>query len=192
MIVPGRNYMAKTNSLQFEYDLHLRPLNSCRAKFFKVSDAQAFATSTNNVPFAGSTLRADFVTRESVPNPTVEKYIGHALGRLVYLYGYPPYVNQHQIRDFYKDYEIVDTVIPGVQPAPQQGVTFLSRRGAFILQFATPSEARRFVRDVYMTEYNPPASQDLSDDIPPPTPASTKKTASTGAQKHYLKAILLK
>ncbi|KAI8322024.1 hypothetical protein GQ54DRAFT_246889, partial [Martensiomyces pterosporus] len=153
MVIPGRNYMPRINSLQFEHDLHLRPLNSCRIKFFKAGFAQDYVTRANNMPFAGSTVRADFVTREAAPNPTVQKYIGHALGRLVYLYGYPAYVNQHQVRDFYRDYEIVDTVIPGIQPAPASGATFLSRRGAFILQFSTPSEARRFVRDVYMTEY---------------------------------------
>ncbi|KAJ2580820.1 hypothetical protein GGH95_002389 [Coemansia sp. RSA 1836] len=127
--------------------------------------------------FAGSTIRADFVVRETVPNPVTEAYLGGMLGRLVFLYGYPPHVNPLQVREYYRDYDIVDTTIPGVQRAPQQGETFLVRRRAFIVQFSTPSEAQRFVRDVYGTKY---VQRDIG--------ADGDKAAGI---EHTIKAILL-
>ncbi|KAJ2745968.1 hypothetical protein GGI20_001732 [Coemansia sp. BCRC 34301] len=152
-VVAGDAYAKKIKSLSFEYDASLRPLQSCRVVFFHEEDAANFATRSNRMVFAGSAIRADFVVQETVSNPTTEAYLGGMLGRLVFLYGYPPHVSPHQVRDYYRDYEIVDATLPGIQRAPQQGETFLVRRKAFIVQFSTPSEAQRFVRDVCNTKY---------------------------------------
>ncbi|KAJ2638730.1 hypothetical protein GGF44_002763 [Coemansia sp. RSA 1694] len=176
-VVAGDAYAKKIKSLSFEYDSSLRPLQSCRVVFFNQEDAADFAMRSNKMVFAGSTIRADFVVRETVPNPVTEAYLGGMLGRLVFLYGYPPHVNPLQVREYYRDYDIVDTTIPGVQRAPQQGETFLVRRRAFIVQFSTPSEAQRFVRDVYGTKY---VQRDIG--------ADGDKAAGI---EHTIKAILL-
>ncbi|KAJ2351843.1 hypothetical protein GGF43_003918, partial [Coemansia sp. RSA 2618] len=162
------------SAVRFEFDFNLRSLHSCRVEFFSKDSAAAFALQTNKKLFAGHRLRADFVTRSSVPNATRDQYIGNSLGRLVFLYGYPQHVHQHQIRDYYREYDIVDTTLPGVQPAPQLGQTFLARRGAFIIHFGTQAEARRFVRDVYGTVYT-----------------SKAEDSDTPAEDYTLKALVL-
>lgn len=167
----------KMKALNFEYDRNLRPLHSCRAVFYEVPDAIEFSMRANSMKYSESVLRADFVQKPFLANPMVKKYLSGGFGRLVYLYGYPPYVNEHQIRDYYKEYDIVDTTIPGVQRAPQEGVSFLARRGAFFAHFATPSEARRFARDVYNTEY---ASRLLADE-----------TSNEEQHRYILKTILI-
>ncbi|KAJ1849267.1 hypothetical protein LPJ57_008389, partial [Coemansia sp. RSA 486] len=152
--IATQKFLAKIKALYFEYTSGLRPLRLCRVTFYNVKDAAEFLIHANKMSYAGSVIGASFVKRPFIPNPAKDKYLGHALGRLVLLYGYPQYIHEYQIRDYYSDYLLVDTNIPAVQPAPQVGQTFLSRRGAFILQFTTPSEARRFVRDVHMTSYS--------------------------------------
>ncbi|KAJ1900435.1 hypothetical protein LPJ81_003943 [Coemansia sp. IMI 209127] len=182
----------KINFLKFEYDYNLRPLNSCRVTFFNTQDAYKFLTHTHDMQFVGHTIRSDFVLTSVVPNESLDKYVGNALGRLVFLYGYPPHVNQHQIRDYYRQYDIVDTTIPGVQPAPLMGQTFLSRRGAFIVQFSTSSEAHRFIRDVYNTEYTRKGGEEWQN------ATDTNSTSGDDSPKevvkqhrHLIKAILL-
>ncbi|ORX73802.1 hypothetical protein DL89DRAFT_289508 [Linderina pennispora] len=139
------NFASKIRWVRFEYDYTLRALNSCRTQF------------------AGSTVRADFVALDSVPNPTVSQYLGGAQGRLVFLSGLPQYSNVHSVRDVFKEYDLVDTSLPAVQQAPQMGKTFLTRKGAFIMQFATPAEARRFVRDVHLTEFRAKSDESETD-----------------------------
>ncbi|KAJ2482853.1 hypothetical protein EV174_003105 [Coemansia sp. RSA 2320] len=179
----------RIKSLTFEYDFNLRPLQSCRVVFFSQEDSAAFAVRSNKMAFAGNTIRADFVIKEVVPNATTEAYLGNALGRLVFLYGYPPHMNEYQIRDYYREYDIVDTTLPGVQRAPQMGNNFLVRRGAFIVQLSTPSEAQRFVRDVYNSEYlyrdNPDNEQPADRDVPLTAEKSPPR------RKHTIKAIIL-
>ncbi|KAJ1849076.1 hypothetical protein LPJ70_000676 [Coemansia sp. RSA 2708] len=173
-IGPHGSDTAKISSLHFEFDYQLRPLRSCRVLFFSQDDAARFALQINRSQFAGYRLRTDFVRRSVVPNPTRDKYVGSSLGRVVFLYGYPQHVHQYQIRDFYREYDIVDTTLPGVQQAPQLGDTFLVRRGAFLLHFTTEAEARRFVRDVYGSVYT-----------------SKGENSDEAAQEYTLKAILL-
>ncbi|KAJ2557871.1 hypothetical protein EV175_001080 [Coemansia sp. RSA 1933] len=151
--ISSKALASKINFLRFEYDYSLRPLNSCRVTFYNAQDAYSFLIHTRQMKFAGSTIRSEFVLRSSVPNKTRDQYIGNSLGRLVFLYGYPPHVNQSLIREYYSAYDIVDTTIPGVQPAPLMGQTFISRKGAFIVQLSNASEAHRFIRDVYNTKY---------------------------------------
>ncbi|KAJ2856935.1 hypothetical protein J3B02_001320 [Coemansia erecta] len=151
--IATKRFAASIKLVFFEYDFNLRPMRSCRATFYKVEEAAEFLVHANKSIYVGHTIRAEFVEKTRVPNHTRDKYLGNALGRLVLLYGYPQRMHQHQIRDYFKGYLLVDTNIPAVQPAPQLGHTFLSRRGAFILQFISLSEARRFVRDVHMTWY---------------------------------------
>ncbi|KAI9477392.1 hypothetical protein BX667DRAFT_292164 [Coemansia mojavensis] len=148
-----RKEVANTKSLHFEFDFNLRSLRSCRVSFVNANDAADFAMQVNKRMYAGHRIRTEFVQLAAVPNPTQQKYLQRSLGRVVFLYGYPAHVHQHQIRDFYRDYDLVDTKLPGVQPAPQLGEMFLVRKGAFLLHFATEAEARRFVRDVYGTSY---------------------------------------
>ncbi|KAJ1777394.1 hypothetical protein LPJ77_002796 [Coemansia sp. RSA 2523] len=141
------------SAVHFEFDFNLRALHSCRVEFFNTTSASEFALHASKKLFAGRKLQAVFVTRKIVPNPTRDKYIGNSLGRVVFLYGYPQHVHKHQVWDYYRSYDLVDTTLPGVQQAPQIGETFLVRRGAFLLHFATEAEARRFVRDVYGSTY---------------------------------------
>ncbi|KAJ1827936.1 hypothetical protein LPJ56_001385 [Coemansia sp. RSA 2599] len=161
--IATKKFAASIKSIAFEYDSNLRPIRSCRATFYKKEDAVEFLVHANNSVYVGYTIGAEFVHREIILNAARRQYLGSASGRLVLLYGYPMYVHQHRIRDRYRDYLLVDTNIPAVQPAPQGGQTFLSRRGAFILQFITPSEARRFVRDVHMSTFNPAKGQKSAD-----------------------------
>ncbi|KAJ2875712.1 hypothetical protein GGH93_001382 [Coemansia aciculifera] len=181
-IVAGDAFAKRIKSLSFEYDSSLRPLQSCRVTFFNQEDAAEFAMRSKRTVFAGSVIRVDYVTRETVPNPTTEAYLGSMLGRLVFLYGYPPHVNPHQVREYYRDYDIVDTTLPGIQRAPQHGETFLVRRRAFVVQFSTPSEAQRFVRNVYGTEYT---QRDTS------AYDSREASPTTSRQQYLIKAILL-
>ncbi|KAJ1953831.1 hypothetical protein EC988_002767 [Linderina pennispora] len=157
------NFASKIRWVRFEYDYTLRALNSCRVKFYELDDAASFLTHANKTQFAGSTVRADFVALDSVPNPTVSQYLGGAQGRLVFLSGLPQYSNVHSVRDVFKEYDLVDTSLPAVQQAPQMGKTFLTRKGAFIMQFATPAEARRFVRDVHLTEFRTKSDESETD-----------------------------
>ncbi|KAJ2039135.1 hypothetical protein H4S03_001894 [Coemansia sp. S3946] len=181
-IVAGDEFAKRIKSLSFEYDSSLRPLQSCRVVFFNQEDAAEFAMRFKRTVFSGSVIRVDYVFRETVPNPTTEAYLGSMLGRLVFLYGYPPHVSPHQVREYYRDYDIVDTTLPGIQRAPQLGEAFLVRRRAFVVQFSTPSEAQRFVRDVYDTEYTHRDSR--PDDNRDSTTAATR-------QQYLIKAILL-
>ncbi|KAJ2493894.1 hypothetical protein IWW37_000280 [Coemansia sp. RSA 2050] len=180
-IVAGDTYAKKIKSLSFEYDSGLQPLQSCRVVFFNQEDATEFVMRFNKAVFSGNTIRANYVVREAVPNKTTEAYLGGMLGRLVFLYGYPPHVSPLQIRDYYRDYDIVDTTLPGIQRAPQQGETFLVRRRAFVVQFSTPSEAQRFVRNVYHTKF---IQRDNSAD-------DSQASATNSHHEYVIKAILL-
>ncbi|KAJ1893550.1 hypothetical protein LPJ66_005684 [Kickxella alabastrina] len=185
--IATRLYSAKIKAIYFEYDFNLRPLRSCRITFFSESDAAEFVLRANKMVYSAHTIHASFVIRRYVPNATRDKYLGSALGRLVLLYGYPPHMHHHQIRDYFSDYDLVETNIPAVQSAPQIGQTFLSRRGAFILQFATPSEARRFIRDVHLTEY----SSRRENTGPEQTPSSAQQPADESSHGSVtIKAIL--
>ncbi|KAJ1666964.1 hypothetical protein EV178_001878 [Coemansia sp. RSA 1646] len=188
--ISSKALASKINFLKFEYDYNLRPLNSCRVTFFNAQDAYSFLTHTQKIQFAGHTIRSDFVLKSIVPNKTRDKYVGNALGRLVFLYGYPPYVNQHQVRDYYRQYDIVDTTIPGVQPAPLMGQTFLSRRGAFIVQFSTSSEAHRFIRDVYNTEYVRKGGEEWQS-VTDSNSSTDSPVDSKQQHRYFIKAILL-
>ncbi|KAJ2816896.1 hypothetical protein FBU31_006414 [Coemansia sp. 'formosensis'] len=181
-IVAGDAHAKKIKALSFEYGSSLQPLQSCRVVFFNQEDATEFAMRSNRTVFSGSAIRADYVIREAAPNPTTEAYLGGMLGRLVFLYGYPPHVSPLQVREYYRDYDIVDTTLPGIQRAPLQGETFLVRRRAFVVQFSTPSEAQRFVRDVYNTKYIQRGSS--ADDSQAPSTAISHR-------QYLIKAILL-
>ncbi|KAI9502869.1 hypothetical protein GGI26_004851 [Coemansia sp. RSA 1358] len=190
----SKSFASRINFLMFEYDYNLRPLNSCRVTLFNTQDASDFLIRTNRIIFAGNRVRADFVNKSTIPNKTRDKYVGNALGRLVFLYGYPPHMNQHQIRDYYRQYDLVDTTLPGVQPAPQQGQTFLCRRGAFILQFSTTLEAHRFVRDVQNSEYVYKDVGNKNDRVEGETSAFQAGNAAedgTKQRKCIIRAILL-
>ncbi|KAJ2764327.1 hypothetical protein IWQ56_004530 [Coemansia nantahalensis] len=190
-LAPGRARTPRIKSLRFECDFNLRPLRSARAVFFSERDAADFAAAANDCIFAGSRIGAGFVTRGVVPNPTRDKYLGSAQDTVVFLYGYPPHVHQHQIRDYYRTYDIVDTTLPGVQPAPQSGHTFLSRRGAFLVQLATPAEARRFIRDVYGTEYAARGDEGAGDAADARAPEGSRDGAPP-ERRYTLKAVLLR
>ncbi|KAJ2159510.1 hypothetical protein GGF46_002966 [Coemansia sp. RSA 552] len=153
-------------SLNFEHGQSLGPLRSCRIEFYNKGDAADFKVATNNAVFSGHSVKTSFVRHKISRNEIRDQYLGTAPDRAVFLYGYPRHVHQHQIRDYYREYEISDTFLPGVQAAPGTGVTFLSRRGAFIILFSTPAEARRFVRDVYGTTYMPKPTDADSSPIP--------------------------
>ncbi|KAJ2375017.1 hypothetical protein H4S02_008360 [Coemansia sp. RSA 2611] len=181
-IVAGDTYAKKIKSLSFEYDSSLQPLQSCRVVFFSQEDAAEFVMRFNKAVFSGNTIRANYVFREAVPNKATEAYLGGMLGRLAFLYGYPPHVSPLQIRDFYRDYDIVDTTLPGIQRAPQQGETFLVRRRAFVVQFATPSEAQRFVRNVCNTKYIIQRDNNADDG---------QASATSSRHEYTIKAILL-
>ncbi|KAJ2394604.1 hypothetical protein GGI05_001965 [Coemansia sp. RSA 2603] len=176
-------FLPRIKSIHFEHDQNLRPLHSCRVVLYTIADAAEFRVHTNKMVYADHTIRADFVIRSFVPNATRDKHLGNAVGRLVLLYGYPRHMHEHQVRGYYRDYDLVDATIPAVQPAPQTSHTFLTRRGAFILHFATPSEAQRFVRDIHLTEYTPWSTD------------SSKRQDSDGAspsqEKITLKAVLI-
>ncbi|KAJ2694460.1 hypothetical protein H4R19_005914 [Coemansia spiralis] len=190
-LAPQRPRALRIKSLRFECDFNLRPLRSARAVFFSKRDAADFAAAANSSLFAGSRVSAEFVTRDVVPNPTRDKYLGGAQDTVVFLYGYPPHVHQHQIRDYYRAYDIVDTTLPGVQPAPQLGHTFLARRGAFLVQLATPAEARRFIRDVYGAEYVA-RSDEGADDVADARPSEGYSDAAPAARRYTLKALLVR
>ncbi|KAJ2722569.1 hypothetical protein GGI07_003212 [Coemansia sp. Benny D115] len=151
----GDTDLVETKSLHFEYDQHLSPLNSVRITFFSVKDAASFHAKARRMKLYDNNLKAEYVTEMKIKNPNVTKYLGSASmdGRIVLISGYPPYMNEHQLRDYFDEYEIVDSSIPAIQRAPVEGGGFLVRRGAFIVQFLTASEASRFVRDTNMTEF---------------------------------------
>ncbi|KAJ2780899.1 hypothetical protein H4R18_003194 [Coemansia javaensis] len=177
---------AKIKALRFEFDHSLRPLRSARAVFFSDREAADFVAATNGTLFAGSRLRTDFVVNEVVPNPARDQYLGSAQGTVVFLYGYPQYMHQHQIRDYYRAYDIVDTMLPGVQPAPLDGATFLVRRGAFLVQLSTPAEARRFIRDVYGSTYTAKPEDWAGAGPDTPLPSAVEATG----RQYVIKAIL--
>ncbi|KAJ2807028.1 hypothetical protein H4R20_001449 [Coemansia guatemalensis] len=190
-LVVSEKQCPKIKSLSFEFDFNLRPLRSARVVFFNESDAAEFVVNSNNSMFVGYKVRADFVSLKVVPNPTRAKYLGNSQGSVVFLYGYPPYVHEYQIRDYYRMYDIVDTTLPGVQPAPQVGHTFLVRRGAFLLQLSTPSEARRFVRDVYGTMYYSRHDEETPDNTDN-TEAELRDDTGNSSRQYMIKAVIMR
>ncbi|KAJ1724673.1 hypothetical protein LPJ53_001101 [Coemansia erecta] len=188
-------FQPRIKSIHFEYDQNLRPLRSCRVVLYNVADATEFLVHANKKVYASYAIKADFVIRSFVPNATRDSYLGNAVGRLVLLYGYPRHMHEHQIRSYYRDYDLVDATIPAVQPAPQTSHTFLTRRGAFILHFATPSEAQRFVRDIHMTEYIPWSSdttkRSSADSESSPSPDKDDAPAAPASGTITLKAMLI-
>ncbi|PIA14718.1 hypothetical protein COEREDRAFT_82595 [Coemansia reversa NRRL 1564] len=190
LVVPEKQ-CPKIKSLSFEFDFNLRPLRSARVVFFSESDAAEFVVNANNSIFVGYKVRADFVSLKVVPNPTRAKYLGNSQGSVVFLYGYPPYVHEYQIRDYYRMYDIVDTTLPGVQPAPQIGHTFLVRRGAFLLQFSTPTEARRFVRDVYGTMYYSKHDEETPDNTDNKV-VELQNDSGKSSRQYVIKAVIMR